>query len=140
MNTVDEIKEAIKKNKKRLAKELQESKELIFLIKKSITTSLSDEEKNKVKILFMGQDGTHIAEAAGRPATAGFGGRAQDFANYFGVNEGAAFINACSFTIKGQYGVYNTPYIYTKNGKISYRNTRTKNLKRFRQFLLLHWF
>ncbi|CAM1366733.1 conserved protein of unknown function [Tenacibaculum soleae] len=49
MNTVDEIKEAIQKNKKRLAKELQESKELIFLIKKSITTSLSDEEKNKVK-------------------------------------------------------------------------------------------
>ncbi|MDO6744960.1 LETM1 domain-containing protein [Tenacibaculum soleae] len=49
MNTVDEIKEAIQKNKKRLAKELQESKELVFLIKKSITTSLSDEEKNKVK-------------------------------------------------------------------------------------------
>lgn len=79
-------------------------------------------EKNKVKILFMGQDGTHIAEAAGRPATAGFGGRAQDFANYFGVNEGAAFINAYSFTIKGQYGIYNTPYIYTdKNGESSVR-------------------
>lgn len=39
-------------------------------------------EKDAVKILFMGQDGTHIAEAAGRPATAGFGGRAQDFANF----------------------------------------------------------
>lgn len=71
--------------------------------------------ENKVKILFMGQDGTHIAEAAGRPATAGFGGRAQDLANYFGVNEGAAFINAYSFTIKGQYGVYNTPYFEKKN-------------------------
>ncbi|WP_428740234.1 LETM1 domain-containing protein [Tenacibaculum sp.] len=47
--TVDEIKEAIQKNKKRLAKELQESKELVFLIKKSLTTSLSDEEKAKVK-------------------------------------------------------------------------------------------
>jgi len=68
-------------------------------------------EENKVKMLFIGQDGTHIAEAAGRPATAGFGGRAQDLANYFGVNEGAAFINTYAFTIKGQYGIYNTPYI-----------------------------
>ena len=34
------IKEAIKKNKKRVAKELQESKELVFLIKKSITHKL----------------------------------------------------------------------------------------------------
>ncbi|WP_272148669.1 LETM1 domain-containing protein [Tenacibaculum aiptasiae] len=49
MSTVDEIKEAIQKNKKRLAKELQESKELVFLIKKSITTNLSEEEKVKVK-------------------------------------------------------------------------------------------
>ncbi|CAM1340485.1 LETM1 domain-containing protein [Tenacibaculum aestuarii] len=49
MNTVDEIKEAIYKNKKRLAKELQESKELVFLIRKSLTTSLTDEEKAKVK-------------------------------------------------------------------------------------------
>ncbi len=49
MNTVDEIKEAIQKNKKRLAKELTESKELVFLIKKSMTTSLSSEEKDKIK-------------------------------------------------------------------------------------------
>ncbi len=49
MNAVDEIKEAIQKNKKRLIKELQESKELVFLMKKSITTKLSDEEKSKVK-------------------------------------------------------------------------------------------
>ena len=49
MNTVDEIKQAIQINKKRLAKELTESKELVFLIKKSITTSLSTEEKEKVK-------------------------------------------------------------------------------------------
>ena len=75
------------------------------------------QEKNKVKILFMGQDGTHIAEAAGRPATAGFGGRAQDFANFFGVNEGAAFINAYAFTIKGQYGVYNTPFFFDFEGE-----------------------
>lgn len=68
--------------------------------------------KNKVKILFIGQDATHIAEAAGRPATAGFGGRAQDLAAYFGVNEGAAFINTYAFTIKGQYGAFSTPYIF----------------------------
>jgi hypothetical protein len=74
------------------------------------------QEENKVKMLFIGQDGTHIAEAAGRPATAGFGGRAQDLAKYFGVNEGAAFINTYSFTIKGQYGIYGTPYIYTQDG------------------------
>jgi len=39
---------------------------------------------NSIKILFLGQDGTHIAEAAGRTATAGFGGRAQDMAAHFG--------------------------------------------------------
>ena len=49
MTTVDEIKVAIQKNKKRLAKELTESKELVFLIKKSMTTSLSSEEKDKIK-------------------------------------------------------------------------------------------
>lgn len=80
--------------------------------------------ENKVKILFVGQDGTHIAEAAGRPATAGFGGRAQDFANYFGVNEGAAFINTYAFTIKGQYGVYNTPYfVENEEGEFSVRHS-----------------
>ncbi|MBT3980834.1 MAG: hypothetical protein HOE90_05730 [Bacteriovoracaceae bacterium] len=78
-------------------------------------------DEGKVKILFIGQDGTHIAEAAGRPATAGFGGRTQDLANYFGVAEGAAFINSYSFTIKGQYGVYNTPYIYKKSSGASVR-------------------
>lgn len=75
---------------------------------------------NKVKILFIGQDATHIAEAAGRPATAGFGGRAQDLAAYFGVNEGAAFINTYAYTIKGQYGSYNTPFIFRNdNGRDS---------------------
>lgn len=69
------------------------------------------QEPNSVKILFIGQDGTHVAEAAGRPATAGFGGRAQDLANYFGVDYSAAFINTYAFTIKGQYGSFNTPYV-----------------------------
>jgi hypothetical protein len=83
------------------------------------------QQENKVKMLFIGQDGTHIAEAAGRPATAGFGGRAQDLAKYFGVNEGAAFINTYSFTIKGQYGIYGTPYIYTNKGE---SKVRTANI------------
>lgn len=71
------------------------------------------QEPNSVKILFIGQDATHIAEAAGRPATAGFGGRAQDLAKYFGVSSSAAFINTYAFTIKGQYGVFDAPIITT---------------------------
>lgn len=67
--------------------------------------------QNSSKILFIGQDATHIAEAAKRTATAGFGGRAQDLAAYFGVDESASFINAYQNTIRGQYGVFNTPYI-----------------------------
>ena len=47
--TVEEIKENIQKNKKRLAKELQESKELVVLLKKSTYNKLSVEEKSKVK-------------------------------------------------------------------------------------------
>ena len=34
---------------------------------------------------YAGTTTNHIAEAAGRPATAGFGGRAQDLAQFFGV-------------------------------------------------------
>lgn len=78
---------------------------------------------NSVKILFIGQDGTHIAEAAGRTATAGFGGRAQDLAAYFGVNEGAAFINTFAFTIKGQYGAFSSPVIYQGKGEEELRFT-----------------
>ncbi|MDT7831723.1 LETM1 domain-containing protein [Flavobacteriaceae bacterium S356] len=50
MTSVDEIKELLKKNKKRLAKELDQSKEAVALIKKSMSTSLNDEEKDKVKV------------------------------------------------------------------------------------------
>ncbi|CAA0200020.1 LETM1 domain-containing protein [Tenacibaculum maritimum] len=49
MNSVDEIKLLLTRNKKRLAKELDESKELVALLKKSIETNLSIEEKEKVK-------------------------------------------------------------------------------------------
>lgn len=74
------------------------------------------QKPNSVKILFIGQDGTHIAEAAGRTATAGFGGRAQDLAAYFGVNNGAAFINTFAFTIRGQYAAFQTPFVTEKDG------------------------
>jgi len=47
--TVQEIKESVQKNKKRLAKELEESKELVVLLKKSTHNKLSEEEKGKVK-------------------------------------------------------------------------------------------
>lgn len=80
------------------------------------------QKENSVQILFIGQDGTHIAEAAGRPATAGFGGRAQDLAAYFGVSSSAAFINTYAFTIRWQYGAFDNPVVTTKDGKtqISY--------------------
>jgi hypothetical protein len=66
---------------------------------------------NSIKILFQGQDATHIAEAAGRPATAGFGGRAMDVAKYLGVGPGAGFINAYASTIQGQYGTFQSPVV-----------------------------
>ncbi|MFT6065433.1 MAG: hypothetical protein ACJAYY_002176 [Paraglaciecola sp.] len=50
MNTVDEIKELLYKNKKRLDQELKESKEAVNLIKKSMSSSLSDDEKEKIKM------------------------------------------------------------------------------------------
>jgi hypothetical protein len=49
MTSVDEIKELLKRNKKRLAKELDQSKEAVGLIKKSMHTSLNDDEKEKIK-------------------------------------------------------------------------------------------
>lgn len=75
------------------------------------------QEPNSIKMLFIGQDGTHIAEAAGRTATAGFGGRAQDMAAYFGVETSAAFINTFAFTIKGQYSAFQAPVVYEENGE-----------------------
>ena len=50
MNSVEEIKELLQKNKKRFDTELQQSKEAVILIKKSIHTTLSEVEKEKVKI------------------------------------------------------------------------------------------
>ena len=50
MNSVDEIKELLQKNKKRLVKERQQSKEAGVVIKKSTHSSLSEDEKEKVRI------------------------------------------------------------------------------------------
>ena len=55
MNSVNEIKELLQKNKKHLYKELQQSKEAVRLIKKSTHTSLSGEEKEKVKVRYWGR-------------------------------------------------------------------------------------
>ena len=49
MNRVVELKITIHKNKKRLTKELQESKELVRLLGKATFQNLSKEEKDKVK-------------------------------------------------------------------------------------------
>lgn len=85
---------------------------------------------NNVKILFIGQDGTHIAEAAGRTATAGFGGRAQDMAHHFGVSTSAAFINTYAYTIKGQYASFGVPVISGENGqkKVNYTSVVDNNI------------
>ena len=48
--TIDEIKELLHRNKLRLYQELSQSKEAMSLIKKSTHTSLSEEEKLKIKI------------------------------------------------------------------------------------------
>lgn len=74
------------------------------------------QKPNSVKILFIGQDGTHIAEAAGRTATAGFGGRAQDLAYHFGVMASSAYMNTYAFTIQGQYSAFGVPVISEFNG------------------------
>ncbi|TVZ55036.1 LETM1-like protein [Lutibacter sp. Hel_I_33_5] len=49
MTTKEEFKEILEKNKKRLAKELAQSKEAVGLIKKATHTSLDDDEKEKIK-------------------------------------------------------------------------------------------
>ena len=50
MNTAEEIRELLHKNKKRFQKELQQSKEAMALIRKSTHSHLNEEEKEKIKI------------------------------------------------------------------------------------------
>lgn len=68
-------------------------------------------DENSVSVLVIGQDGTHIAEAAGRPFTGGTGGRVQNVLGYLGVRDSAMFINTFSYTIYGQYTDFGAPYI-----------------------------
>jgi len=76
---------------------------------------------NSVSVLVIGQDGTHIAEAANRPGIAGFGGRVQDMLLYFGIYEGVFFTNLYVNTIQGQYGSRETPVV--ANGEdLQYQN------------------
>jgi hypothetical protein len=49
MNSLDEIKLLLIRNKQRLGQELRESKEAVSLIKKATHSNLSEEEKVKVK-------------------------------------------------------------------------------------------
>ncbi len=90
-------------------------------------------EENSVKVLVIGQDGTHIAEGANRPGIAGFGGRVQDMLKHFGIVDGVLFTNLFVNTISGQYGVHGAP-VLEDGSKISFRNKVIEN----RQWLLTH--
>ncbi|MBS1964067.1 MAG: hypothetical protein JST04_17775 [Bdellovibrionales bacterium] len=68
-------------------------------------------EKNSMKVFFIGQDATHIAEAAKFPGTSGFGARLQSIARWLGVNLGAGSSNEFASTIKGQYGAFDHPVV-----------------------------
>ena len=50
MTSIEEIKTLLHKNKLRLAQELKQSKEAVYLIKKSTHSHLTEEEKGKIKI------------------------------------------------------------------------------------------
>lgn len=50
MQTVDEIKLLLQKNKERLLLELKQSKEAMYLVKKATHSNLSTEEKEKIKV------------------------------------------------------------------------------------------
>jgi hypothetical protein len=49
MISIDEIKALLVKNKKRLSQEIQQSKELVGLLRKSTHTKLTEKEKEQVK-------------------------------------------------------------------------------------------
>jgi len=84
----------------------------------------TDYDPNSVKILFIGQDATHIAEAAKQPGTSGFGARVQSIGNYFGVDQGVSTTNAFLSTIKGQYGAFDHIYVETdSNGRAQIRQS-----------------
>jgi hypothetical protein len=73
-------------------------------------------EEDAVKILFIGQDATHVAEVAKQPGTSGFGGRVQSIGNFFGVDQGVTTTNAYLATIRKQYGTFSQVYVDTSKG------------------------
>lgn len=91
--------------------ELMEDQKFRYIFGLMMTRSYF--EPNSVKIFFWGQDATHIAEASKQPGTSGFGGRVQDIANYFGVDQGVATSNAFLSTIKGQFGAFDHLFVKT---------------------------
>ncbi len=92
-----------------MSEELMESQKFRYIYGMMMTRT--DFGKDKVKILFIGQDATHIAEAAKQPGTSGFGARVQSIGNYFGVDQSVATTNAYLSTIKGQYGAFDHIFV-----------------------------
>ncbi len=92
-------------------------------------------EENSIQVLVIGQDGTHIAEAANNPGIAGFGGRVHDMLKHFGIFDGVAFTNLFVNTISGQYGSRNTPTVVEKRGK---KSVVYQNVIENRQWLMTH--
>lgn len=93
------------------SEELMEDQKFRYIFGLMMTRSYF--EPNSVKIFFWGQDATHIAEASKQPGTSGFGGRVQDIANFFGVDQGVATSNAFLSTIKGQFGAFDHIFVKT---------------------------
>lgn len=96
-----------------MSDELMESQKFRFIY--GLMMTRADFGRDKVKVLFVGQDATHIAEAAKQPGTSGFGARVQSIGNFFGVDQSVATTNAFLSTIKGQYGAFD--HIFVEKGK-----------------------
>jgi hypothetical protein len=92
-----------------MSEKLMEDQKFRYIFGLMMTRTYFD--PNAVKILFVGQDATHIAEAAKQPGTSGFGARVQSIGNFFGVDQGVSTTNAFLSTIKGQYGSFDHIYI-----------------------------
>lgn len=92
-----------------MSDELMDDQKFRYIFGMMMTRTYFD--PNAVKILFIGQDATHIAEAAKQPGTSGFGARVQSIGNFFGVDQSVATTNAFLSTIKGQYGSFDHPFV-----------------------------
>jgi hypothetical protein len=105
-----------------MSEELMESQKFRYIYGMMMTRT--DFGKDKVKVLFIGQDATHIAEAAKQPGTSGFGARVQSIGNYFGVDQSVATTNAYLSTIKGQYGAFDHIFVeIDESGKPQIKQT-----------------